>query len=113
MMRFFSWAESLGFDSLRGGCVYRGGKDVNSPVRCSIGCLIPDEIYAPEFENRSFYSLFNYGEVEKLFSRNDIAFFGDIQIKHDEIAKRNGLSDNEKISLFQEFLAGVLTGLSS
>lgn len=31
-------------------CVYRGGAEATSPVRCAIGCLIPDEQYDPWFD---------------------------------------------------------------
>lgn len=34
-----------GFDKKGGVCVYRGGLDPKSPIRCSVGVIIPDSRY--------------------------------------------------------------------
>lgn len=39
----------------RGGCLYRG----ENSTRCAVGCIIPDEIYAPKMEGHSFRVVIN------------------------------------------------------
>lgn len=41
----------LAWDTESGGCVYRGNSDPHSPLRCAVGCLIPDDKYKPSFEH--------------------------------------------------------------
>lgn len=31
-------------------CFYRGDSNPASPLRCAVGCLIPDELYVPELD---------------------------------------------------------------
>jgi hypothetical protein len=38
-------------------CVYRKDGDPHSPVRCAIGCLIPDSLYSPAIEGDGAYML--------------------------------------------------------
>lgn len=33
-------------------CVYRGGGDAKSPIRCAFGVLIPDSKYTPDMEDK-------------------------------------------------------------
>jgi len=38
-----------------GTCVYRGEDDPASPLRCAVGCLIPDDQYHYSFEGEAIY----------------------------------------------------------
>jgi hypothetical protein len=41
-------------------CVYRLDNDPSSPVRCVVGCLIPDDLYNPAWERAGVNSLIRH-----------------------------------------------------
>ena len=62
-----------------GHCKYRDSLG----NKCAIGCLIPDDLYRPEFEGYAFEILFGFPEIEKLFSGMPIDLLIDLQFCHD------------------------------
>lgn len=75
---------SMKHRSLRPGdgeeCVYRS-EDGN---KCAIGCLIPDELYNPSFENLGVVALCERSEVIRtLFKEVSIDMLRDLQFAHD------------------------------
>jgi hypothetical protein len=42
-----------------GNCVYRLDNDPSSPVRCAVGCLIPDDLYNSDWERGGVNALIN------------------------------------------------------
>lgn len=61
-------------------CYYRKGEVADSPVRCAVGCLIPDEHYSRSFEGVSVSALdYDFGEV-------NIDFLEHAQDAHDRAA---------------------------
>lgn len=70
------------------GCAYRG----DNGTKCAVGCLIPDELYKPDFENISVRWLGHntnndneksLRETLELLDLADFAFLGDLQDIHD------------------------------
>lgn len=49
-------------------CAYRG----DNGVKCAAGCLIPDELYKPEMENKRFFAFFDYGGADLTQNRFDL-----------------------------------------
>ena len=49
--------HELGYDEEAGFCVYRLNEDPTSPIRCSVGVLIPDHLYAGFMENNNFEAM--------------------------------------------------------
>jgi hypothetical protein len=65
------------------GCAYRGEKG----RMCAVGCLIPDELYDPQMENKtSSHVLSSYPKVQELFENvNDVnPLLNDLQALHDD-----------------------------
>jgi hypothetical protein len=88
----------------RGQCLYRGAKAADSPDRCAIGALIPDDKYDDILEGDTIEIIFGhakhesnqdrqcYGVVTKLFddvfpNNKDkrVAFLTRLQCTHDHI----------------------------
>jgi hypothetical protein len=69
-------------------CYYRLDKDPASSVRCAVGCLIPDDLYNPNWEGNSFYDLFtefdDFGPILNI-KKDDKAydFLKEAQYDHD------------------------------
>lgn len=86
-------------------CVYRGDGDPLSPVRCAIGCLLPDNLYDDGMENTGAEEVYNgdwhnfddsgneyegYG-IGHLFDPSDEGmpyFLSEMQEIHDGVARR-------------------------
>lgn len=71
-------------------CVYRGDNDPASPVRCAIGCLIPDELYNPDWEGYSacavLPTLVENGVIAAdLATGGHCYFFDMLQAAHDDL----------------------------
>ena len=64
-----------------GLCLYRGPNG----LKCYIGHLIPDELYDPLFENKSYEEVLRSLNIEV-----DINLFGALQHAHDSILKIGG-----------------------
>lgn len=67
-------------------CVYRGDNDPHSPVRCAVGCLIPDELYRSEMEDKTADAVLDsYPELtRRLFGTVTVrSFLSAIQTRHD------------------------------
>ena len=62
-------------------CMYRGPDNTS----CAVGCLIPDELYKPEFEHRRIGGLFqDFPDLfEKLFEGVDVDLLTRMQHAHD------------------------------
>lgn len=74
-------------------CVYRLDGDVKSPVRCAAGCLIPDELYSPDFENVVIDSLLTTAEPLRNFFKNvNVRFLTHAQSLHDRYASDGSIS---------------------
>lgn len=70
-------------------CFYRGDSNPSSPVRCAVGCLIPDELYDPSFENTTASALLGVGwergvrPLIEYFEDVDKHFLDEAQSAHD------------------------------
>ena len=90
-------------------CVYRGNLDPRSPLRCGIGCVLPDALYSPELEGRCIDQLVSAGspysspEFKAFFAQCDLTMLWDIQSAHDQIAR------TDTIARFYTALAHALT----
>jgi hypothetical protein len=61
-------------------CMYRG-KNGNM---CAVGCLIPDELYSPDMENKSpEYLLNSFPVLKKILKRSSISILTELQTIHD------------------------------
>jgi hypothetical protein len=68
--------------------VYRA----NSPVRCALGCLIPDELYDPVLEGRGVANILADNKpLTDYFAGVDQGFLVEAQAEHDAIASSSGL----------------------
>jgi len=71
-----------------GVCYYRMDKDPESAARCAVGCLIPDDMYDPNWEGNSVYDLFtefnNFGPILNI-KKDDKSFnfLKEAQYDHD------------------------------
>ena len=89
-------------------CVYRGNSDPASEKRCAAGCLIPDDLYDPMMEGKSFCLGPEYWEkVRDLFTLDGVEFVRSAQNHHDGIvdeAFKMGIpaSTEKFISLLRE-----------
>ena len=82
-------AIAFGYDHDARECVYRGGHEVDSPIRCAVGCLIPDELYTGEMESHWVESVFReWPSVGDHFDGVDTGFLSDAQRDHDEMARQ-------------------------
>lgn len=98
----------LGFLDGAKTCCYRGKQDPKSPVRCSVGVLIPDEAYVPSVEGRSADSVLQ-GQVGlavasslgrcNVLTEEERTLLGRVQIIHDSIAKVDNGEDGRKAFL--------------
>lgn len=86
------YAASLNDGTIGDVCVYRGDHDASSPIRCAFGCLIPDELYDPEFDRGSFAAdvCVSYPEIADLFA-DDVSYewLNNLQRIHDTCARNN------------------------
>lgn len=77
-------------EEIDGKCVYRGDGDPASPVRCAFGCLIPDEIYNPNWDLNggkiSAYLFSHSDALQDLFSSEDQGEIRNLQSLHDSMA---------------------------
>jgi hypothetical protein len=100
----FSAPDAMyGYDLKRFQCVYRGGGDPESPLRCSVGVLIPDSEYNPgwDYENgTTVAALLEFGSEELIrhFENVDKKFLSHMQGTHDDCA-RSGRSTSRFIEL--------------
>lgn len=80
-----------------GGCVYRGQSKADSSIRCAIGCLIPDELYLPEWETKNIgYGPMAALEAAYLLDEDvDLNWLELLQDVHDQTA-----ADEEGVSEF-------------
>lgn len=65
-----------------GICKYRGP----GRTSCAVGCLIPDEAYAPDFEGNRVFDSRVRGGLEKVLGKltqEDLSFLVDLQDVHD------------------------------
>ena len=69
-------------------CVYRGDNDPKSPVRCAIGCVLPDELYTAGMEENSVTQVIGtYDAVAELFEGVDEQYLEESQRAHDLMAE--------------------------
>jgi hypothetical protein len=74
-------------------CFYRHPDD--PAIRCSVGCVIPDELYEPAMETKSAFALIaKYPALQELFpwasgtmAKGRPAMLDSIQVIHDENAE--------------------------
>jgi hypothetical protein len=81
----------MGYSNSAESCVYRGGNNPVSPVRCAFGVLIPDELYEPKMENTLVGQLLEQRADLRtalgLGITSDVIYFlGVVQDAHDGIA---------------------------
>jgi hypothetical protein len=63
-------------------CMYRGPDN----TKCAVGCLIPDEDYSPEYENKQVGDRKLNGLLEKLGLRSHLRLLDHLQSVHDNEA---------------------------
>jgi len=86
-----------------GVCYYRLDKDPASPVRCVVGCLIPNDMYDPRWEGNTVYELFtefnNFGPILNI-KKDDLSynFLQAAQYDHDDSGSVDELLDKLKNS---------------
>lgn len=87
----------FGLDPLTDECVYRADCDAYSPVKCSIGVLIPDELYESWFENESIFTLIHTLRlvVTELMGCDEY-WLANMQRLHDRTAQNALMSLEEK-----------------
>lgn len=74
------------------GCVYRAHTNANSLIKCAVGCLIPNNIYAniqtlhPDIE---FLSLYDMSNLVPDLQEVDLEFLKKLQSMHDSCARQN------------------------
>lgn len=79
-------------------CVYRGGFDPTSPLRCAFGVLIPDEAYEPSMEGSRAQAVVDDNPHLKNLFESDVydgneffsTFLNRLQRVHDDIANAKG-----------------------
>ena len=63
-----------------GSCMYRGPND----TKCAVGCLIPDSVYKPGMEWKTFVALMNkFPEIRQLFDGINAGLLANLQELHD------------------------------
>lgn len=63
------------------GCAYRG----KNGTKCAAGCLIPDELYKPEFENKTVSGLVKLDAAElPEFFTTELQLIACLQTVHDD-----------------------------
>lgn len=81
-----------------GDCVYRGDNDPTSPIRCAAGCLIPDDLYDPDWEGLCSKNIsFDFGAAADFVLQaqtcHDAAFdVPDFLRRLDKVAREYGLT---------------------
>jgi hypothetical protein len=60
-------------------CVYRG----EDGAKCAVGCLIPDEVYDKNMEDKSVSLIAASGPLKDLFKELDMTLLGRLQRLHD------------------------------
>lgn len=90
-----------------GHCVYRAGKDPSSQVRCAVGCLIPDEVYRPEWDECGGSSFIDIDELARLLEMDQdaVRFLRNAQHEHDDCAR-----DGAPMPVFIEALDKLYEG---
>lgn len=74
-------------DDDSGLCVYRGNQDPASPIRCAIGCILPDRLYRPEYEEKAARVLWDVLTGERVISAEVTPdFLTNLQQVHDDAA---------------------------
>lgn len=74
---FENSADNLVFGA---ACAYRG----QNGSKCAVGCLIPDELYSPDMEDKRIFAIIElYPEIKTLFADVDGFFLAKIQEIHD------------------------------
>jgi hypothetical protein len=84
---------TLAFDAGYDKCFYRLHSDVDSPVRCAVGCLIPDELYDEQLDDNNMHvgtAIAYSPEISELLSDVSADFLSRAQRAHDETAKAGG-----------------------
>lgn len=79
----------FGYDLTRDECVYRGGNNSKSKIRCAMGVCIPDPLYSSSFEGKAASHVAgNYKRIGSLFaSETTTTFLDRIQEMHDSTAR--------------------------
>lgn len=55
-----------------------------APLRCAVGCLIPDELYRPDMEGVWALALIDSGQLGRMFDEADSTFIMKAQRLHDD-----------------------------
>lgn len=99
---FFSRPEAtLAWDEGLGECVYRGGGEPDSPIRCAFGCILPDDLYSPNMEGTSVIILKDsepgsmWKPVLRHFEGVNLKFLERAQHAHDSLAQETARCDRD------------------
>lgn len=80
------------------GCLYRGPDG----TKCAVGCLIQDDDYTPNMENKSVYALEEDGLLPKYLMKN-IRLLSSLQMVHDT----DGWGNRDEMRQALEEVAGM------
>lgn len=76
-------------------CVYRGPNG----LMCAVGCLIPDNLYSPDFENKTVRTLFNDCScIRYYFGENNENLLDKLQEIHDICKVQNWEEEWENLA---------------
>jgi hypothetical protein len=88
-------------------CVYRGEQKANSPIKCGVGVLIPDEMYRPEMDAYSDSGIGSLLGATRGYPGDDSEedeLFGDLDEGDELFPELAGWDEDAK---FVQFLAHI------
>lgn len=91
LAHFSAPGAQLGLGTEPGGtataCIYRADGDASSTVRCSVGVLIPDEIYSPSMEGMDATGLAREFPILRDVLGLPFSWLTRVQNHHDKLAR--------------------------